>query len=221
MLRLAVFARAPASGRVKSRLSPALPERLAAALYAGLLTDTLAATARARADERFAYWADGAGPAPAGIVSRAQRGADLGERLVHAFAEMLPAEAGGALVVASDTPGLTKELLDAALAALERHELVLGPAHDGGYWCIGLRRPAPELFSGVAWGSPAVLAATLARASAAGLHAAMQPPLGDLDTPPDVAELVGALARGEPGCGGATRAALHAMGMLPAAAQLP
>src|SRR5262249_13478007 len=112
----------------------------------------------------------------------------------------------------------TTGLLDAALESLARHELVLGPARDGGYWCIGLKRPAPELFTGIAWSGSGVLAATQARARAAAMPAALLPPPAHPHTPPHRAEHGGALARGEPGCGDATRAALSAMGLLPAAA---
>ena len=86
MRRLAVFARSPVRGRVKSRLSPALPAPLAAALYAGLLRDALEAARVARVDERVVYWADELGPSPVGFSSWMQRGAELGERMHHCSA---------------------------------------------------------------------------------------------------------------------------------------
>ncbi|HEY6196162.1 MAG TPA: TIGR04282 family arsenosugar biosynthesis glycosyltransferase, partial [Candidatus Eisenbacteria bacterium] len=190
MRRLAVFARSPAPGRVKSRLSPALPERLAAALYAGLLADAFAAASAAAVDERLVYWADESGATPAGFLARRQPNGDLGERLQHAFAELLPGASDRALVIGSDTPPLTAAHIDGALAALETHDAVLGPTRDGGYWCVGLRRPAPELFAGIPWSTPDVFTRTLARAHAAGLGVATAATLDDLDTPGDVACLV-------------------------------
>lgn len=217
MRRSAVFARSPVPGRVKSRLSPALPARLAAALYSGLLADTFGAVDGAPADERWACWADEAGPAPGGFRSHVQRGADLGGRLLNAFEELLSHDADRALVVGSDTPALTPAHLEEAFAALETHDVVVGPTFDGGYWCIGLGRAAPELFRDIPWSTRDVLTRTLVRAHGAGLGVATVSTLADLDTPHDLALLLGAIAAGEPACGPGARAALHAMGMLPAA----
>ena len=216
MRRLAMFARSPVPGRVKSRLSPALPAWLAAALYSGLLADTFRAAGAARADERWACWADEPGPAPNGILSRTQRGSDLGERLRNTFAELLSGEADRVLIVGSDTPPLTAAHIDDAFTALETADAVLGPTVDGGYWCIGLRRPAPDLFRDIPWSTREVLTRTLVRAHGAGLDVATVTTLEDLDTPHDLALLVGAIAAGEPACGPNARAALRAMGMLPA-----
>ncbi len=215
MRRLAVFARSPVPGRVKSRLAPGLPAPLAAALYAGLLADVFAAVSAAVADERLAYWADDPGAAPEGFLARRQHGGDLGERLRNAFAELLPGESDRALVIGSDTPPLTTAHIDDALAALETRDAVLGPTRDGGYWCVGLRRPAPELFADIPWSTPDVFTRTLARARAAGLGVATAATLDDLDTPSDLAVLVGALAAGRPACGARARASLRTMGLVP------
>src|SRR5207244_3836773 len=113
-------------------------------------------------------------------------------------------------------PTLTGSHIDAAFAGLDTHDLVLGPTLDGGYWCIGLKRPAPELFRDIPWSTREVLGRTLVRAHGAGLDVATAATLADLDTPHDLALLVGALAGGGPACGPGARAALRAMGMLPA-----
>jgi hypothetical protein len=217
MRRLEVFARSPLPGRVKSRLSPALPARLAAALYSGLLADTFLAAAGARVDERWACWADEPAPAPGGFRSRAQRGGDLGERLRNAFEELLPLEADRALILGSDTPSLTPAHLEEAFVALESHDVVLGPTTDGGYWCVGLGRPVPALFRDIPWSTREVLTRTLVRAHGEGLRVATVATLPDLDTPHDLALLVAGIAAGEPACGANARAALRAMGMIPAA----
>jgi len=162
-------------------------------------------------------YAEEPGPAPGGFRSLAQRGDDLGERLRNAFEELLPHDADRALVVGSDTPALTPAHLEEAFAALETHDVVVGPTFDGGYWCIGLGRAAPELFRDIPWSTRDVLTRTLVRAHGAGLGVATVSTLADLDTPHDLALLLGAIAAGEPACGPSARAALHAMGMLPAA----
>jgi rSAM/selenodomain-associated transferase 1 len=216
MRRLAVFARAPVPGRVKSRLSPALPARLAALLYAGLLGDTFTAGEGCPADERWAYWADEPGPAPESFRGRAQHGEGLGERLGCAFDELLLTSMDHALVLGSDTPALTRSHLGAAFDALESHDVVLGPTPDGGYWCIGLNRSAPRLFQDIPWSTDQVLACTTERARELDLSVAHLAKLHDLDTPHDLARLLGQLAGGADGCGANAHAALRAMGLLPA-----
>ncbi len=215
MRRVALFARAPLPGQVKTRLSPALSAPLAAAVYAGLLADATRAMADAHADERFVYWAGASGAVPRDVHSRSQRGDDLGERLAAAFDELITAPGDTALVLGSDTPTLTPAHVDDAFGLLARHDLVLGPTGDGGYWCVGLARRAPELFRDIPWSTHRVLEATLARARDAGLSVALTSPLDDLDTPRDLARLVGALAAGCDACGTHARAALAAAGFVP------
>lgn len=215
MRRLAVFARSPVPGQVKTRLSPALPAVLAAKLYGAMLTDTLLAATACEADERWVLWADAPGDTPARFNASRQCGADLGARLRQAFDDLLPGTYDRALVIGSDTPPLTAAHLDEAFEALDQHDVVLGPTLDGGYWCIGLRRTAPTLFDDIPWSTREVLTRTLVRAHSAELRATTVATLEDLDTPQDVAMLTGALAAGLPACGTHARAALSAMGMLP------
>ena len=166
--RIAVFARRPEPGRVKTRLSPALPAELASQLYAAMLNDTLETVRQARADSRTVFWADvpDESRSPAGFFWHSQKGAELGARLSDAFDTLL-ADGGHAVTVGSDCPGLTPALLERALEALEHADLVLGPATDGGYWLIGLARPAPTLFQNMEWSTDAVFSRTLARAAEA------------------------------------------------------
>jgi rSAM/selenodomain-associated transferase 1 len=219
MRRLALFARAPVEGRVKTRLSPALPPALARDLYAGMLADALDAVAGARADERFLYWAEGLEaaqfPVPPGFIERAQAAGDLGARLAAAFTELLAAGDARAAIVGADAPELDARYLDRALTALDRADVVLGPAADGGYSLIGLRHPTPALFEGVDWSTPAVLEQTITRAHATGLSVATLDALDDIDTPADLARWIGGRVAGDPARAPHTRAALARMGLLP------
>ena len=220
MRRLALFARPPVPGRVKTRLSPALPEALVAELYQAMLGDTFSAAADAPADERVLYWAsdEGGAPdlqAPAGFVVRQQRGADLGARLAAAFTELLAAPEDRAVIIGADCPDLDPAAIRDSISALESHDLVLGPARDGGYYLIGLRVRAPSLFEGVAWGTARVRGVTLARAADAGLRVAELPELADLDTPEDLVSLIARRSLSGAGPGRRVDAALRAMGLLP------
>ena len=89
------------------------------------------------------------------------------------------------VVLGTDTPELTAADLEAAFAGLEDADVVLGPATDGGYWLIGLKRPFAELFTNIPWGGPGVLTATEAAGAAAGLRIRRLRWLSDIDTAAD------------------------------------
>jgi rSAM/selenodomain-associated transferase 1 len=219
MDHVAVFARWPEPGRVKTRLSPALPEALACDLYRAMLGDALAAALATRADARAIYWADApaertAFAVPASFEVRGQQGRGLGARLERAFDEMLRAPGDRAVVIGADCPDADPAYLCQAIVLLAEHDLVLGPARDGGYTLIGLSRPAPGLFRGVAWGTSRVLEQTLERAAALGLGAAQLDPLEDLDTPADLARWLSRAWVAGAASALRTRAALVAMGLM-------
>jgi len=221
MRRIALFARWPQAGEVKTRLSPALPAVLACDLHRAMVEDALALAAGAPAYERFLYWA-GAPPAresfapPPGFRVRDQQGADLGARLALAFDDLLSAPGDRAVILGADCPALEAATLSAAFDALEGHDAVLGAARDGGYYLVGLGRRAPELFRDIEWSTPRVLDQTLERAARAGLGVCLLPALDDLDTPED---LVRWLALRAAGGGPQARLeldqALRAIGLLP------
>lgn len=220
MDRVAVFARYPMIGEVKTRLSPALPPALAVELHAAMVADALECAGEAGFGPPVLYWAsepaDPVGFAVRrGLETRFQRGADLGERLSAAFAELLSSPGDRAVVIGTDCPDLTPDLIRGAFAALARHDVVLGPAHDGGYYLIGLRRHVPELFRGIVWGTETVLARTLDRAREAGVEVATPGPLGDIDTPEDLVRFVARRSVSPAGPGAATESALRGMGLLP------
>ncbi len=195
MNRIAVFARWPETGRVKTRLSPALPPALACQLYRAMLADTVLVAGGPHAHRVFWYWADapearsGFALPPAFEVFD-QRGADLGVRLERAFAELLRSPGDRAVVIGADCPALGRTHLRAAFEALAAHDLVLGPARDGGYYLVGLRRTTPEVFRGIAWGTAHVFAETLERARVLALRTVQLDALDDLDTPEDLVRLI-------------------------------
>jgi uncharacterized protein len=189
---LVLMAKAPVPGRVKTRLCPPLSPVQAAALALAALEDTLAAAAGCGAERRVMALDGEPGPwLPPGIGVMPQAGGALGERMAAAFAAVEPP----ALMIGMDAPQLTVALLDAGLAALARHDAALGPAEDGGYWAIGLRRPVPGVFDGVPMGGPGTAAAQRRRLEQLGLSVAGLPPLRDVDTIED-ARAVAATAPG-------------------------
>ena len=111
-----------------------------------------------------------------------QGSGDLGERLTRAFAESFAEGVKRVVIIGSDCPWLSDGDIEEAWHALETHDLVLGPAHDGGYWLIGLREPKPELFNGISWSTRTVLEQTLEHARAGGLRFRLLRELRDVDT---------------------------------------
>ncbi len=189
---LGVFVKAPVAGRVKTRLAADIGPVLAAELYRRLgrqvVAATIAATHRTvvwyapRAGGRLVRaWLDGLD------VSRFHRqsGRDLGRRLHAAFARHFSRGAGRVVIIGSDCPDVDRWLIGDAFTALDRHDMVLGPALDGGYYLIGMRAPHDALFQRIPWSTAAVLQLTLDRARQLGLNTALLPTLRDVDTAGD------------------------------------
>lgn len=187
---LLVIAKAPAAGRVKTRLTPPCTPEQAAALAAAALADTLAAVTAAAADRRVLVL-DGAMRVPAGFDVVAQRGSGLGDRLEAAFADT----GGTGFVVAMDTPQLTPSLLGQALDALECPgvDAAIGATPDGGYWGIGFARPVAGAFDGVPMSTASTYAAQRARLAELGLAVTDLPSVRDVDAIED-ARAVAAMA---------------------------
>jgi rSAM/selenodomain-associated transferase 1 len=191
---LLTFARVPLLGRVKSRLAAGVGEAAALAVYHELLAITHAAIVEA-AVPATVWLADTAGPLPTtaetqhwpNLAARCQPAGDLGLRMATAFADAFAARAGRVAIIGTDCPGLRAAHLTQAFALLETHEVVLGPATDGGYYLLGLRQPQPELFQNKAWSTKSVLTDTMADARRLGLRVALLPELRDVDTAADLA----------------------------------
>lgn len=190
---IAVFARAPVPGQAKTRLVPRLGAAGAARLQERLIESTLQ-KAVALPGARVTLWVAGNTDHPfiaacaqrVGVRVDAQRGNDLGARMLHAFATTLaPGRADRCLVIGTDCPALATADLAAAAQALAAHDAVVQPAEDGGYVLIGLRAPHAQLFEGIEWGGSTVMQATRERLERLALAWCERPPLPDLDTPQD------------------------------------
>lgn len=115
---------------------------------------------------------------------------DLGERLSGAASSALSAGAAKVVLIGTDCPGISEDILAAAFASLEDDDLVLGPATDGGYYLLGLRQMAPQLFVGIPWSTDAVLRDTLDIARSLHLRVHLLPALPDIDRPEDLIQLI-------------------------------
>ncbi len=191
--RLVLFGREPSPGSVKSRLAEAIGFERAADVYALLLEHALA-VAR---DSGLPWTLSLAEQPSADWVGRLERTTwevqvegDLGRRLAQTFVRHLEDGVDQVVIVGSDCPGVTVRHLRRSFRRLEAHRAVVGPARDGGYWLIGQRRPAVDLFSGVPWSSPRTLDATRQRLGALGLSWAELETLADVDTAADLASAI-------------------------------
>jgi uncharacterized protein len=187
-----VIAKEPIPGRVKTRLSPPFPPADAAALAEAALTDTLDAVAGTPVARRLLVLDGVPGDwLPAGFDVIGQRGGDLDERLAAALADAYAAMPLPMVLIGMDTPQVTAGQLTDAVWSLTTGEAdaVFGPAADGGFWLLGLRRPDRSLVAGVPMSRPDTGRAQLERLAGAGLRIALAPRLADVDTFDD-AELV-------------------------------
>lgn len=182
---LVLFAKYPVPGYAKTRLIPALGAQGAAQVHRQLAERTvqILLAAGAPVEIRFAgaeeagfrEWLGDA----VGLITQVEGG--LSERLIDA-ARMHPHIFFGA-----DTPDLDDATVTAAIAALKDHDVVIGPAEDGGYYLIGMQTARPELLVDMPWSTDAVLPETLRRCEALGLSVALLPMLADCDRPEDLA----------------------------------
>jgi uncharacterized protein len=192
--RLILFTRYPVPARVKTRLVPALGAEAAAALHRRLVLRTLRTAhkacraAPADLEVRFDGGTEQAMSHWLGDCARflPQGAGDLGERMAGAFEESFRIGSTAAVIIGSDCPALSPDVITAAFARLTETPVVLGPAHDGGYYLIGLSRPMPELFRSIPWGTDRVLADSLAVLQRTGCKHALLDPLEDIDRPDDL-----------------------------------
>ena len=207
MSTIVIFARAPQLGEVKTRLAKTIGAERALALYEAFLDDTCALTQGLGARRIIAVAGDVDHPRvqhlakSQRLVVEPQGDGDLGERMARAIATHVAA--GPVVIVGSDSPTLPRAYVHQALDELMTNDVVIGPSDDGGYYLVGARVPVPELFAGVRWSTPEVLATTLERLGAR--PHALLPAWHDVDSAEDLERLQRELATLPPSVAPATR----------------
>jgi hypothetical protein len=199
-MMLGLFAKQPVAGECKTRLAPGIGNEAAAELAAAFVRDTSARFGRVGSARCLAY-------APPTTAARSffegsgngqyelwpQPEGDLGVRLTAFFHEGL-ARFERVVVIGADSPTLPVTYVEEAFESLRERDCVLGPAADGGFYLVGLRRLHPDLFSGVEWSTPRVLEQIVERLRAAGFSLSLLPVWYDVDTWDDLQLLQGHLA---------------------------
>lgn len=191
-----VFAKAPISGEVKTRLFPLMNAEAAATLHKELVLHTLRVAEESKAGS-VELWCTPSVEHPFFIECaekfkvelHQQTEGDLGRRMADAFEKTL-AKTSVALLMGTDCPSLTSEDLKEARKALEEGApVVISPVEDGGYVLIGLRQYEPTLFEGISWGTSSVLEETRERLRRLRWRWRELPERWDVDRPEDVGRL--------------------------------
>lgn len=192
--RLIIFTRYPEPGKTKTRMIPALGAEKAAALQRQMTEHTLIQVRElqnrpitvevrfAGGDmTRMAQWLG------LDLVYQSQGEGDLGTRMARSLDLAFQNDIDHAVIIGTDCPGLNAQIMAEAFRLLHQsHDLVLGPALDGGYYLLGLRYFIPELFININWGTAEVLQQTVEIANQLKLSIAYLPDLADVDRPEDL-----------------------------------
>ncbi len=195
---LGLFAKWPAPGAVKTRLAPGDPD-WGARVARTFLLDTMHRLTAVDARRVLAFApadreADFAAIAAGRFALTPQADGDLGRRLAAFVDRRLEEGARAVVLVGADSPTLPVEYVEQAFAELERADLVLGPATDGGYYLVGCGPARPPIFTDIAWGATTVLAETIVALADPRWRFSVLPPWYDVDTPDDWTMLCGHLA---------------------------
>jgi rSAM/selenodomain-associated transferase 1 len=185
---LLIFIRNPELGKVKTRLARTLGDEEALRIYHLLLEKTRQAALGCDADRLLLYsdFVDAQDPWSSDFFhKKTQYSGDLGARMESAFQVAFESGAGKAVVIGSDCPGLTGEVLQQAFDLLDTADFVLGPVPDGGYYLLGMKALESSVFYDIEWSTETVRAKTLDKIQAAGKTFSLLPMLSDVDTEAD------------------------------------
>ncbi len=191
---LIIFAKYPREGEVKTRLAKAMGEKFAVSFYKACAENTFKECEKIipinvsvylfyadRKDEKLiSNWASNR------FLYKEQNGETLGERMENAFSQVFHDEAGSAIIIGTDLPDISYPLIAEAFEALEKHQVVIGPSSDGGYYLLGMNELYSSLFSGIKWSTGSVLKSTIEIIKNKNLSAKILKELTDIDEHKDL-----------------------------------
>ena len=189
---LLIFAKNPERGKVKTRLAATLGNAKAFSIYSQLLEHTISITNYLPVDKIVFYsnyivqediWNDKY------YFKQVQMGKDLGERMNNAFAFAFQKGYESVVIIGTDCPELNAGIIMNAFAYLNNHDVVIGPAADGGYYLLGMKKYNSELFQNINWSSETVLQETMKICKENKHNYALLPELHDVDEEKDLVHL--------------------------------
>ncbi len=182
---IVMMLKAPVAGEVKTRLAVSVGKEMALSIYRSLVERQIEEIpndwnleVHYTPVERKKMMEEWLGPF---VALSPQEGEGLGDRLPTALDAAFFRNGGKVMAIGGDCPGLTSDVLGKASDALDQTDVVLGPAVDGGYTLIGMKRFHPELFTGISWGTDGVLGETIARLKGGNIPFFLLEELEDID----------------------------------------
>lgn len=177
-----IFIRVPEWGKVKTRLAKDVGNDRALQIYSALLKHTREISLHLSAQCYVYYasypiednWSESI------FIKRSQKGDNLGQRMKNAFAEVLN-EHEQVMIIGSDCPQLSSEMIENAFKSLTTKDAVIGPSYDGGYYLLGMKKLHSELFTDMEWSTDSVLDQTLMRMKNLDLDYEVLQTLSDVD----------------------------------------
>ena len=187
--RLIIFVKNPVKGRVKTRLAEDIGEEQALNVYHKLLLYTREITKMLNAD-KVVYYSESIDNNDLwdnmNFGKRLQQGSDLGERMQNAIAEAFAEGKQRVIIIGSDCIELETYMIKEAFAVLESNDVVLGPARDGGYYLLGMKKFFPTLFEDKEWSTPDLLMDTILDLKKMNSRYYLLKTLNDIDTAADL-----------------------------------
>ena len=187
---LIIFVRKPEYGKVKTRLAAALGKTKALEMYELLLQHTHSEAGKTEA-EKFVFYADDICTDDIwnDYKKYAQRGNDLGSRMENAFKNIFDEHYENIIIIGSDCFELTSEIISLSFSLLEKNDVVIGPAKDGGYYLLGMKKMYPTIFENIPWSTSEVFNQTIQKIQLLNLNYELLPVLSDVDTVHDLPDV--------------------------------
>lgn len=185
---LIVFQKNAVLGKVKSRLAATIGEEKALEIYKSLLLHTYSETRKLNGIDTWIFFSDFIEPESGykAEYKETQIGEDLGERMSNAFQKLFQKGYKKVVIIGTDCPEIQSSDIDAAFQSLEKKEVCIGPALDGGYYLLGMRRFKESLFENIPWSSPEVAKITLEILNFDQVSYELLKTLRDIDTEEDL-----------------------------------
>jgi rSAM/selenodomain-associated transferase 1 len=186
---LLIFTKNPEAGKVKTRLAATIGNEAALAVYKQLLSHTVEITNYLLVD-KFVFYSNHIDHEDIWVndcyFKEVQAGAGLGERMKNAFTSIFQKDYNKIVIIGTDCPGINAGIIMNAFAYLDSHDVVIGPAEDGGYYLLGMKQLYPELFENVNWSTSTVFDETTIKCAKLGLNCYLLPVLKDIDEEKDL-----------------------------------
>ncbi len=186
---LIIFAKTPDINSVKTRLKPYLSDNERLSLHKALLENTMKVAINLKNIKVTIFYTPEGGEdyfKRFKLPVFLQKGKDLGERMYNAMKQMISRGNKKVVVIGSDIPDISNKIILEAFNRLNTSDTVIGPAEDGGYYLIGMKKPDKKIFSGIDWSTKKVLNQTLKKAKYIKLKVSLVQTLRDIDRPEDL-----------------------------------